>query len=423
VEVGNHEPSRETAVHFRSLACRAWLTALGGRPGVVHLNLPLRLPLAPVPEELDASDWEGRPDGRPWTIAGDVPPSEKEGEPMDVPGRGALVCGAGSAPETVAIAELASATRWPVLADAVSGLRCGPHDRSHVIAHYDVLLRDERFAAAHAPQMVVRFGDTPTSKPLRAWLGRAERQLVVDPQWAWHEPTRTADTILRATPQLAAAERAPAWLESWREADALVPQAVAEAPDPFEPKAYAALAEVLPDVEPVYVASSMPIREVEAFFPTTDRRIHFLANRGANGIDGTISSAAGAALAAGGRAHVLIGDLALLHDIGGLITAKRLGVELTIVCVNNGGGGIFDFLPVADSADRELYEEHIATPAPIELARVAALVDVPHTVASTPDQIRAAAARPGLVEVSTSRAESVALHRELYAKVADRLRG
>jgi 2-succinyl-5-enolpyruvyl-6-hydroxy-3-cyclohexene-1-carboxylate synthase len=441
VEVGNHEPSRQTAVHYRSLACRAWFTAAGAPPGVVHLNLPLRDPLAPEREELEAAEWEGRPDGRPWTSVREPeaavsrrPPLDEIAERVRAAPNGAIVCGSMTDPPVEEALLLGAVAGWPVLADAVSGVRCGPHEHTHVVAHYDVLLRDERFASEHAPELVLRIGDTPTSKPLRAWLGRTE-QIVVEPYPRWHEPTRTAETMVwgdvasvvgsvAAILALEAAEEqlAPtAWVRSWRDADALVPPALAEATDPFEPKVYAALAGALPDEALVFVASSMPVREVEAFFPQTDKAIRFLANRGANGIDGTVSSAAGAALAGSGRAYLLIGDLAMLHDLGGLIAARRLGIDLTIVCVNNGGGGIFDFLPVAGTADRDLYEEHIATPAGIDLARVAALVGIPHTLASTPAEVRAAVARPGLVEVRTDRGASVKLHRELYGKVAARL--
>jgi 2-succinyl-5-enolpyruvyl-6-hydroxy-3-cyclohexene-1-carboxylate synthase len=439
VEVGNHEPGRQTAVHYRALACRAYATACAGRPGVVHLNLPLREPLAPVPEDgLSAADWEGRPDGRPWVSVVEQEPLSLQDPSLDLvermrdAARGAIVCGASGEDLVPGAVALAAVTDWPILADALSGVRCGKHDLSHVIAHYDVALRDERFAADHTPDLVVRLGDTPTSKPLRAWLDGAP-QIVLDPHGAWHEPTRTADTVVRASSEWPAAVAArliaelpederrarPPWLEAWLAAEALVTPALDEAPDPFEPKVYAALADVLPDGAVVWVASSMPVREVEAFFPTTERDVRFLGNRGANGIDGTVSSAAGAAVASGGHAYVLLGDLALLHDVGGLIAARRLGAELTIVCVNNGGGGIFDFLPVAAAADPALYEEHIATPAGIDLARVAELVEMPHVLASTPDEVRAAvAAGPGLVEVRTDRSTSVALHREVYAKVA-----
>src|SRR5205807_6134216 len=172
VEVGNHEPSRETAIHHRSLACRAWFTAVGGRPGVVHLNFPLREPLAPVPEALDAADWEGRPDGRPWTTVREPEAAVSSRPPLDeiaahvrAAPKGAVICGSMTDPPVDEALLLGAVAGWPVLADAVSGVRCGPHEHTHVVAHYDVLLRDEQFAYRHAPELVVRIGDTPTSKP------------------------------------------------------------------------------------------------------------------------------------------------------------------------------------------------------------------------------------------------------------------
>jgi 2-succinyl-5-enolpyruvyl-6-hydroxy-3-cyclohexene-1-carboxylate synthase len=191
--------------------------------------------------------------------------------------------------------------------------------------------------------------------------------------------------------------------------------------DPFEPKIWAALADSLPDGAPVWISSSMPIRDVETFFPSVANPIRFLANRGANGIDGVVSSAAGAALAAGGRSWLLTGELALLHDIGGLLAASRAGADLTIVCANNGGGNIFDFLPLAEHGAGPTFEEHVITPSGVDLAKVAALAGIEHRTATTPEDVRAAAAEPGLVEVRTDRAENVRLHRELAERVAERL--
>jgi 2-succinyl-5-enolpyruvyl-6-hydroxy-3-cyclohexene-1-carboxylate synthase len=434
-EVGNHEPGRETAVHHRTLACRAWATAQGPRPGPVHLNFPLREPLAPVAEALDPDHWRGRPEGRPWLELhpADALPSAAAIEALAraaaAAPRGAIVCG--PTPEDVAepVARLAEATGWVVLAEPTSGVRCGPHDRSRVVAHYDVLLRSESFAARNAADLVLRVGDTPTSKPLRAWLAAARRQLVVDPHGAWHEPTRTAEAVIAAPARATCEALATAvggspsgdWADGWRAADDLVPPALEELADPAEPRAYTALAPVLADGDVVFVASSMPVRDVETFWPAGPARVRFLANRGANGIDGTVSAAAGAALASGRRVHLLTGELALLHDLGGLLAAARLGAELTIVCVNNGGGGIFDFLPVAEHASPDPYEAHVVTPAGVDLERVAALAGLPHTTAATPEEIRAAAARPGLVEVGGDRVRNVAVHRELFASVAARL--
>ncbi|MEA2468067.1 MAG: 2-succinyl-5-enolpyruvyl-6-hydroxy-3-cyclohexene-carboxylate synthase [Thermoleophilaceae bacterium] len=426
VEVGNHPAGRASAVHHRALACRAWHTAIGGRPGVVHLNFPLREPLAPVREELDPADWEGRPDGGPWVQVHEPAPSASPGLVSAIAsrmsGRGVIVCGSGADP---AVASLAAATGWPVLADPLSGLRCGPHDRSHVISHYDVLLRSESWAAAHQPDLVLRIGDTPTSKPLRAWLAHSA-QLVVDPHAVWHEPTRTAETIVQAAPgplcaalaeALGGSEPDQAWLAEWRDADELVPRALAETPDGFEPRAWVAAVQAAPDDAVVWVASSMPIRDVETFLPSSERPLRFLSNRGANGIDGTTSSALGAGLS-GSPVVLLTGELALLHDLGGLLAARRAGVELSVVCANNGGGGIFDFLPVAGAANEELYREHILTPSGLDLEAVAGLAAMPYRLAADANDI---SFEPGLTEVRTDRADNVAQHRALFARVAERL--
>jgi 2-succinyl-5-enolpyruvyl-6-hydroxy-3-cyclohexene-1-carboxylate synthase len=415
VDVGTHEPGRDTAVHHRALACRAYWTAAGGRPGPVHLNLPLREPLAPVSEPLDEADWRGRADDRPWT---------ELREPARAPGaddvhalaarmadspHGAIVCG----PTAEAVAEpasrLAAACGWPLLAEPASGVRCGEHDRSHVVAHYDVLLGIERFAAARRPQLALRVGDMPTSKPLRAWLAGVP-QVVLDPHAAWHEPTRRAELLLRcaAAPALDALAHAlemrmgahdPGWLGGWRAADAHVPEALAAAPDGFEAKLLAGLEPRLPDGALVWVSSSMPVRDVEAWFPGSPKRLRFLANRGANGIDGVVSSALGAALASGLPTWLLTGELALLHDVGGLLAARRAGVDLRVICLDNGGGGIFDFLPVAEHADAAAYEEHIATPAGVDLQALAPEVEFHRT----------------------DRRANVALHREAVERVAQAL--
>jgi len=431
VEVGNHEPGRDAAVYHRALACRAFFTAAGGRPGPVHLNFPLREPLAPVPEDLDEGDWAGRRDGDPWVNVWEPERFAAGGilETVSRP-RGAIVCGPGAGDLVGPVVQLAAATDWPLLAEPASGLRCGGHDRTRVIAHYDALLRDQEWATAHLPDVVLRIGDTPTSKPLRAWLAQS-RQVILDPHITWHEPTRSAQSILALDPAITCRQlaetirvkRADGWLDGWRRADRLVPAALDAMPDPFEPKIWAALSESLPEGALVWVSSSMPIRDVESFFPSVSRSIRFLANRGANGIDGVVSSAAGAALAsADRRAWLLTGELALLHDVGGLLAAARAGAELTIVCANNGGGGIFDFLPLAEHGAGATYEEHVVTPSGVDLRRVAELAGIEHRTASTPDEVRAAAAQPGLVEVRTDRAENVRLHRELYAQVAEGLR-
>src|SRR5215208_5257982 len=315
VEVGTHEPDRDSAIHHRALACRAYWTAAGERPGPVHLNFPLREPLAPAPEPRDASDWEGRPDGRPWTELREHTAAPHADDVQELAARiaaeprGAIVCGPIAEPIAEPAARLAAASGWPLLAEPTSGVRCGEHDRSHVVAHYDVLLRVDRFAREHAAGVVLRVGDMPTSKPLRAFVAGSS-QIVLDPHGAWHEPTRNAALVLQAAaaPTLDALASAvemrsvaavASWLEGWRAADAKVWTAIEAAPDGFEGRALATLEPELPEEALVWVSSSMPIRDVEAYFPQSAKPLRFLANRGANGIDGVVSSAMGAAIATG----------------------------------------------------------------------------------------------------------------------------
>ena len=343
VEVGTHEPGRATAIHHRALGCRAFWTAAGGRPGPVHLNFPLREPLAPVDEQLDPADWAGRDEGRPWTElrehasaphADDVHALAAR---MAETQRGAIVCGAGVTGVAELAARLAAETGWPLLAEPTSGVRCGPHDRSHVVAHYDVLLRAESFAEAQLPELVLRFGDTPTSKPLREWLSRVP-QVVLDPDGVWHEPSRRAELILASAvgshPRLPGRGRG----DAQRRAGPTLARVVASggrrgharpgrvagpvrAEADRRPRARAArrssrLGELL-DADP----------RPRGLLPQSAKRIRFLANRGANGIDGVVSSALGAALATGRPTWLVIGEIAMQHDAGGLLAARRAGAE------------------------------------------------------------------------------------------------
>ena len=426
VEVGNLPPGRESAIHHRQLGCRVYAVAAVGRPGPVHLNFPLREPLAPRREELDPLDWEGRPGREPWTRAtlggeADEPPQELAAE------RGLIVCGGDAGPYAPAALHLGHALGWPVLAEPTSGVRWGSDESgaTNVIAHYDVVVRSATFAAER-PDLVVRVGEMPTSKPLRAWLEDC-RQIVVDPHLDWRDPTRVAESILAVGPEALAAAAADAqsgahpgsaWLDRWRRADEAVAEELAKTDEPFEPLAYNVLAEL---AETIWVSSSLPIRDFESYFPRTEKPIRILSNRGANGIDGVISSAAGAAIATGAPVHLVLGELALLHDIGGLVSARRAGADLAILCVNNGGGGIFDFLPVAEQADGARYEQHIATPVDFEIATAAELGGLDHQIVSDAAGVRERLRPRTLVEFRTDRATSLERHRELAARIVARL--
>jgi 2-succinyl-5-enolpyruvyl-6-hydroxy-3-cyclohexene-1-carboxylate synthase len=184
----------------------------------------------------------------------------------------------------------------------------------------------------------------------------------------------------------------------------------------------------LPGDVTLVVASSMPVRDVETFFPAREDAPRVLSNRGANGIDGTVSTAFGAAAAAHGPVVLLTGDVALAHDIGGLLAAGRLDLKLTIVLVDNDGGGIFHFLPVAETQPAEDFLTHVATPHGLDFAHAAALYELGYVRAGDLEEFRAAldgalaANRSGIVAVSTDRGENVALHRRVWDAVARSVR-
>jgi 2-succinyl-5-enolpyruvyl-6-hydroxy-3-cyclohexene-1-carboxylate synthase len=226
----------------------------------------------------------------------------------------------------------------------------------------------------------------------------------------------------------------PDWLAGWRAADERAAEAilgVLDTADLSEPAIAVELGVLVPETATLFVASSMPVREIETFWPVREDPPRVLCNRGANGIDGIVSSAFGAAAATDGPVVLLIGDVALAHDIGGLLAAKRLSLKLTIVLVDNDGGGIFDFLGVSRAAmarEADIYTRHIATPTGLDFAKAAALYGLAHERVETIPAFRAALERAllpqagsAIVQVQTDRAANVELHRRVWAAVAGSL--
>jgi 2-succinyl-5-enolpyruvyl-6-hydroxy-3-cyclohexene-1-carboxylate synthase len=270
----------------------------------------------------------------------------------------------------------------------------------------------------------------PTSKPLRQWLAAISglRQIVIDPAADWKEPTRRAETIIRSDParlaeglaerlNAGAEARGVAWADDWRSADHSVGEAVGaelEAiPEASEPGIWPALAEHLRDGDQVLAASSMPIRDQEAFLPPGRADVRFLANRGANGIDGLISTAAGASAAAGKRTWAVIGDLALAHDLNGL-AAMRTAPELRLLVLDNAGGGIFHFLPQAEAMPEPEFEALLGTPSGLDPAKAAALFGLESATVEAPAELeRALAGDARMIVVKLDRRSNLELHRRL----------
>jgi 2-succinyl-5-enolpyruvyl-6-hydroxy-3-cyclohexene-1-carboxylate synthase len=445
-EVGTHAADDDGLLHFRSVACRALAAARGEvRPGPVHLNVPWREPLAPLAVEgaVTATDplaLQGRA-GRPLTAVTriDLEPTafllDEVAGHIGAAISGVIVAGRQLDPELrEPLAHLARVAGFPILAEPTSQLRCGPHDRSHVISAYDQLLRDEHFARSVVPELVLRFGAMPTSKPLRAWLAASGAdQIVVDPSGDWDEPTNRAAALLRADPTelasgwaarlegLKGSERpAPEqWLAAERAARAAI-EAELAGEEISEPALHLALGRAHRDGDLVYTASSMPIRDQEAFLATEQTDALFLCNRGANGIDGLISAGIGAAQASGRPTTIVSGELGLLHDIGALAALRDVSTPVRIVVIDNGGGGIFHFLPQAQALGEDEFEALLGTPRGLDLAKAAALFELRHHRLESLAELPAAlAAGTGLIEVRTDRRANVEVHRQLSARVAE----
>jgi 2-succinyl-5-enolpyruvyl-6-hydroxy-3-cyclohexene-1-carboxylate synthase len=427
-EVGVADGSPENLRWIRQLACRAYWTALEGRPGPIHLNFPLREPLI-LSEPLPIDDPSGRPGGRPWVIR-ERAPKTAESLGMELPARGVVVAGRYERDPDFGdvVARFAERAGYPLLADPLSGARHGPAS----IPRYDLLLRDPRFTAGRVPELVVRVGDLPTSKPLRTWLASLPDvpQVAIDPDAAWQDPASVLSTSLAADPvatlTAATPERPvdPNWLAAWRVRDDTASLAIEQLIDGgglSEPAVARGLSDWLPAESTLFVAASMPIRDVELYSGSHELTPRVLSNRGANGIDGTVSSAYGVAAVSDGPVVLLIGDVALAHDIGGLLAGRRLGLDLTIVLLNNDGGGIFHFLPVAGEGDA--FEEHVATPHGVDFTDAARFYGCGFERPADLESLKAAIARSihdggtTVIEVVTDRAENLALHRQVAKAV------
>jgi 2-succinyl-5-enolpyruvyl-6-hydroxy-3-cyclohexene-1-carboxylate synthase len=431
---------------WRPIAARAFSEAAGPPAGPVHLNLAFREPL--VPERAAVPEVPGRPDGRPWTAG--VPGRLALGaEELDrlagmvgAAPRGLVVAGWGAGCDFAAVECFARAAGWPLLADPISGLR---QPGSGTVSSYEALLRAPGFAAAHRPDLVVRLGGPLTSKAAGAWLDASVPQVLVDPDAVWLDPGRSAAWRLAADPalvleglaeRLATTSAAPDWLDRWEAAESIARWALDDFldgdGDPFEGRVARDVHDCLPAGTTLVVASSMPVRDLEAFArPRSGVRV--LANRGVNGIDGFTSTVLGVAAAAAGAGAAgagvigLMGDLAFLHDAPGLTFAARSGLDAVLVVVDNDGGGIFSFLPqaTAPAVGAGDFEALFGTPHGLDLVTVARSYGLPAErveragdVAPAVEKALAAGGIHVVVVATGDRKANVERHRQAWAAVA-----
>lgn len=445
VEMALPEATPDLLRYARTVAGRAIAESLAEPAGVIQLNFPFREPLVPlappeIPTELQTLS-VGRANGEPYVRVTTAPRqpdaivmaslrSELSSSPQ-----GLIVAGPQTDPAfPEAVTALSVALGYPILADPLSQVRCGAHDRANVIDAYDAFLRDANLVERLAPAVILRFGAMPTSKPLMLYLQRyaSAHQILIDGGGGWNDAARLASDVIHTDPTrvcaaLASGARGSSdWLEAWRTTQRLTRQAIATQAagfeELFEGRVFSELAECLPSGATCYVSSSMPVRDLDTFFPGNDRAIRFLSNRGANGIDGVVSSALGASVASQGPLVLVIGDIAFYHDLNGLLAAKRHSLNATLILINNDGGGIFSFLPQA--AYPEHFEQLFGTPHGLDFRPVAEMYGANYQPVSNWPEFRASlnaglqATGLNIIEVRTRRDLNVTQHRQVWKAVA-----
>jgi 2-succinyl-5-enolpyruvyl-6-hydroxy-3-cyclohexene-1-carboxylate synthase len=439
-EVAVPEARPEMLAYLRQTIRHAWERCSWPFAGPVHLNLPFRDPLPPLPQagfESPSIDWEtffAAPAGQApkvEAIGPDEPPF------ADLPGteRGVIVAGPAQPADAEgycrAVAKISQALGWPVLADALSPLRNYAALNPRLVTSYDALLRSPRLAQALAPERIISLGALPASKALRGWMESSGAMLCyadfagrdLDALRGRSSHWRGGvEALARAVGSEAAPESdyALQWMNADRAAGGLVRKTVADGEVPFEGKGSLLLSRHLPEGTPLFVASSMPARDMDFFWEPGDRRIQPCFSRGANGIDGTLSTALG--LAHRNRPTVLLtGDLALLHDTNGFLAAAELKGSLTIVVINNDGGGIFEMLPVA--AFEPTFERYFATPQRVDFSKLSLAYGIEHRLIASwesfAEQIGTLPERGvRLLELRTDRKRDAAFRKRLFADAA-----
>jgi len=433
------------------LAARAADEALGAPSGPVHLNWPFREPLAPPPSRSAVGEVSE-------TTARNAPSfshADRSAREEDITllsslvrdcERGVICCGPmDSDAELVrALGDFAAASGWPILADPASQLR-GDRDgvRAPILSMGDAILRAPAFVAAMRPDVVLRIGETPVSKAQRLWIEASEPDHVwwIDEGLSWGEPSHRATHVIRgggASLFTRAAQRltdtpgrARAWCRAFDAAETTARKALDSfVSDPVKFCGLAAAARAVHGLSAggtLFSSNSMSIRLLDLVHQGSRDRIRVLCNRGASGIDGVTSSALGVAAVSQTRTLLLTGDLALLHDLSGLLITQHEAIDLVIVVLDDDGGGIFSFLPIAEQGEQVHFERLFGTPHGLDLSHVAALFELGYSRVTSADELDEAIASGfdqggvQLVHVPLDKKSNEALFREALAQMVARI--
>ncbi|HHY72587.1 MAG TPA: 2-succinyl-5-enolpyruvyl-6-hydroxy-3-cyclohexene-1-carboxylic-acid synthase [Bacillus bacterium] len=440
VEMALPEERREMLRYVRTVAARAVSTSLTGPSGPVHLNFPFREPLVPNLE--DDTIWESGLENRQQFIKASqtkrvlsVPDLERLALELQEVKRGIIVCGPLDMPcFAEEVVKLGETLGFPILADPLSQLRCGGHNKNLVIDSYDAFLRDEYISKTLIPDVVIRFGAMPVSKAVLLFLKKNPqiKQIIIDGDGLWRDPTLLATEVIHCNPVLFCKDLAAVeffkthkatdmrWIEHWITADSIagdVLRTFGNEEEEFEGQVVLRIANSLPDHSTLFVGNSMPIRDVDSFFLNNERNIRIMANRGANGIDGTISTALGVSTV-GEPLVLLLGDLTFYHDLNGLLAAKLYQLNATIVIINNEGGGIFSFLPQSEHPKN--FEMLFGTPLGLDFSYVVKMYNGHFTRINHWDELSEAIKNCknvgglNVIEVRTDRSLNVAKHRKIW---------
>ncbi|MFA1821998.1 2-succinyl-5-enolpyruvyl-6-hydroxy-3-cyclohexene-1-carboxylic-acid synthase [Virgibacillus oceani] len=436
-EMAIPEATSEMLSYVRSKAARAVYMATEGNPGPIHLNFPFREPLS-----LDFSlenIWKA-PYNKPYSPAVEgkkqLNYQQLEGLLQQLDGRkkGIFVCGPQVNEDFAeSITALADKWGWPVLADPLSQLRSGSHVKENIIESYDAILRNEEIREELKPDVIIRFGAMPVSKPYLFFVKqhKSVQQFIVENDTGYREPAGNSTEFIFADAALLCKDLAAVkqsvhrdnyWLKKWRRMNQIAKNELLkkDAEEITEGEAVRGLLAIIPDNSSIYVGNSMAVRDLDTFFLTNEKNLSVLANRGANGIDGMVSSGLGAA-AAGSPVTLVLGDLSFFHDMNGLMAAKHYNLNITILVVNNNGGGIFSFLPQAK--DPKHFETLFGTPLDIDFKEAVSMYGGEYAEAKTEEELKAVLKESyqfnglSVVEVKTDRTENIAWHKEKWQSI------
>ncbi|MCH1625438.1 2-succinyl-5-enolpyruvyl-6-hydroxy-3-cyclohexene-1-carboxylic-acid synthase [Fredinandcohnia quinoae] len=440
VEMAIPEDAEQMLKYVRTVAGRAAGKAMSAPAGPVHLNFPFREPLVPN-LEMNNLWGQGRQERTKHVniLVGKPKIDEDEiGHIVSIVKnvtKGLIVCGAHDDHEFVdVVTQLAEKLQFPIVADPLSQLRSGEHSKSLIIDGYDTILRNPEFCDVYNPELIIRFGAMPVSKALMQYIQKQPKatQIVVDGDGGWREPTLTAtemvycdevefcNTLIKMTTEKDRSD----WVDTWVHINNIVKESSSSIEDEqslFEGRVFTELQEIIPRDATLFVGNSMPIRDLDTFFTNNEKQLKIMGNRGANGIDGIVSTALGVS-SQNPHTILVIGDLSFYHDLNGLLAAKQHHLDITIVIINNDGGGIFSFLP--QSAEEKHFEALFGTPIGLDYEHVVNMYGGTFNRVKNWEGFRTAINNSitskglSVVEVKTDRKENVAIHRKMWSKVS-----